>query len=75
VALVRETGSCWARSWARGRDHRLIGNIATNAEIQADNLQLVNTAVGDMDRVTQQNAAMVEDPPPPRAAWPMKRAN
>ena len=38
----------------------LIETFATNSEHQAANIQQVNSAVGDMDRMTQQNAAMVE---------------
>jgi methyl-accepting chemotaxis protein len=61
VALVRETGELLGKIVGRvGEITELIGSIATNAEAQAGNLQLVNTAVADMDRVTQQNAAMVE---------------
>jgi methyl-accepting chemotaxis protein len=62
VELVRETGSLLSNIVSRvGEITGLIRNIAANAEIQADSLQQVNTAVGDMDRVTQQNAAMVEE--------------
>jgi methyl-accepting chemotaxis protein len=38
----------------------LVGDIAASAEQQARGLAEVNTAVGEMDQVTQQNAAMVE---------------
>ncbi|SFP72074.1 Methyl-accepting chemotaxis protein (MCP) signalling domain-containing protein, partial [Sphingomonas rubra] len=38
----------------------LVGSIASSAEQQATGLQQVNTAVSEMDGVTQQNAAMVE---------------
>jgi len=34
--------------------------IAENANAQSVNLQQINTTVGEMDRMTQQNAAMVE---------------
>ena len=34
--------------------------IAENANAQSTNLQQINTTVGEMDRMTQQNAAMVE---------------
>ncbi|MDE1915772.1 MAG: methyl-accepting chemotaxis protein [Sphingomonadales bacterium] len=61
VGLVRETGDLLGKIVGRVGDMtHLIGSIATNAEMQAGNLQQVNTAVADMDRVTQQNAAMVE---------------
>ena len=35
-------------------------DIADNAGAQSVNLQQINTTVGEMDRMTQQNAAMVE---------------
>jgi len=61
VGLVRETGALLGKIVGRvGEITQLIGSIATNAEAQAGNLQQVNAAVADMDRVTQQNAAMVE---------------
>jgi methyl-accepting chemotaxis protein len=34
--------------------------IADNANAQSAHLQQINTTVGEMDRMTQQNAAMVE---------------
>ena len=61
VGLVRETGDLLGKIVGRvGEITQLISSIATNAEAQAGNLAQVNTAVADMDRVTQQNAAMVE---------------
>ncbi|WP_033924778.1 globin-coupled sensor protein [Sphingomonas sp. 35-24ZXX] len=39
----------------------LASNIAELATIQSNSLQQVNTAVGEMDKMTQQNAAMVEE--------------
>jgi methyl-accepting chemotaxis protein len=38
----------------------LIEEIAESSQKQATNICIVNEAVGDMDRMTQQNAAMVE---------------
>lgn len=38
----------------------LIGNIATSAETQSHSVAEVNDVMGQMDRTTQQNAAMVE---------------
>ena len=38
----------------------LVGDIASSAREEAQGLQEVNTAVNQMDQVTQQNAAMVE---------------
>ena len=40
---------------------KLISEIARSSEEQATGLAQVNTAVNDMDKVTQQNAAMVEE--------------
>jgi len=61
VTLVRETGTLLGKIVTRvGEVTELVGEIATNANIQASGLDMVNTAVGEMDRVTQQNAAMVE---------------
>jgi methyl-accepting chemotaxis protein len=39
----------------------VVGDIATSARTQADGLAQINGAVAAMDRVTQQNHAMVED--------------
>lgn len=62
VTLVRETGTLLGKIVHRvGEITGLVGEIAVNANIQADGLAQVNTAVGEMDRVTQQNAAMVEE--------------
>jgi len=61
VALVAETGRALDRIVKRiGEVSELVSAIATGAEQQASGLQQVNTAVGEMDSVTQQNAAMVE---------------
>ncbi len=43
-----------------GRIEDLVSTIASAAQQQATGLAEVNTAVGQMDHVTQQNAAMVE---------------
>ncbi len=62
VALVSETGRALQRIIARiGEISALVSTIATSAEHQATGLQQVNTAVSEMDGVTQQNAAMVEE--------------
>ena len=62
VALVAETGKSLERILAQVVDiNGIIGNIASGAQEQLAGLQQVNTAVNDMDRVTQQNAAMVEE--------------
>jgi methyl-accepting chemotaxis protein len=61
VSLVRETGNLLGKIVTRVGDITgLVGEIASNANIQAGSLEVVNNAVGEMDRVTQQNAAMVE---------------
>ncbi|HWU02028.1 MAG TPA: methyl-accepting chemotaxis protein [Novosphingobium sp.] len=61
VSLVRETGNLLGKIVERVGDiAALVSDIAVNSEAQASSLELVNTAVGNMDRVTQQNAAMVE---------------
>jgi len=61
VTLVGETGALLERIVTRvGEVSGLMQAIAHSAESQASNLQQVNTAVGEMDRMTQQNAAMVE---------------
>lgn len=62
VALVSETGQALNRIVEKvGELSNLIGNITELAERQATTLQQVNTAVSDIDAVTQQNAAMVEE--------------
>lgn len=62
VELVSETGKALQRIIGRiGEISTLVGAIATSAEQQATGLQQVNTAVSEMDGVTQQNAAMVEE--------------
>ena len=61
VALVGETGSLLSRIATRVGDiNTLIGDIAGNAARQAEHLQRINATVGEMDTMTQRNAAMVE---------------
>jgi len=61
VALVGQTGAVLDKIVNRvGEINGLVGGIAQSASMQATNLQQVNLAVNDMDRMTQQNAAMVE---------------
>ena len=61
VSLVGETGTLLDRIVTRiGDISGMITAIAQSAETQATNLQQVNGAVGEMDKMTQQNAAMVE---------------
>jgi methyl-accepting chemotaxis protein len=62
VELVDETGDMLSRIVSKiGEVTGLISEMATAAESQAANLGSVNAAIGDMDRMTQQNAAMVEE--------------
>jgi len=61
VELVGESGSTLTEIVAGvGQMSDLIAGIAQSAERQASGLQQVNQAVSEMDRMTQQNAAMVE---------------
>jgi methyl-accepting chemotaxis protein len=62
VALVDETGSVLLQIGERiAAINSRISDIADSAQSQALRLQQVNHAVGDMDKMTQQNAAMVEE--------------
>jgi methyl-accepting chemotaxis protein len=61
VTLVGETGKALARTVEQVEQlNRLVSEIAASAQEQATGLHEVNTAVNQMDQVTQQNAAMVE---------------
>ena len=61
VTLVGETGDALERIVGRiGELAELVARIAKGADEQSSGLQQVNIAVGEMDAVTQQNAAMVE---------------
>ena len=61
VELVDETGRALNRIIERIVEiNTLVTDIAASAEQQATGLQQINTAVSEMDGVTQQNAAMVE---------------
>ncbi len=60
VDLVGQTGQALSRIVGRVTQvHGLVGDISTSTQEQAVGLGQVNTAVNEMDRVTQQNAAMV----------------
>jgi methyl-accepting chemotaxis protein len=62
VSLVGETGSLLQKIVTRvGEISQQIVVIASSAETQATNLKQVNGAVTEMDKMTQQNAAMVEE--------------
>jgi methyl-accepting chemotaxis protein len=61
VLLVGETGDALNRIIDRiAQIDGLVATIASSAERQATGLQQINTAVSEMDSMTQQNAAMVE---------------
>jgi methyl-accepting chemotaxis protein len=61
VALVAETGKSLARIVAQVITlNTLVVDIASAAREQATGLKEVNSAVNQMDQLTQQNAAMVE---------------
>jgi len=61
VNLVRETGDLLGKIVTRVGDITgLVSEIAANSNTQAGSLEVVFSSVGEMDRVTQQNAAMVE---------------
>ncbi|MGR6433128.1 methyl-accepting chemotaxis protein [Rhizobium sp. PAMB 3174] len=62
VTLVRNTGEALQAIASQvARINESIGAIATSAGEQATGLNEVNSAVGQMDQMTQQNAAMVEE--------------
>ncbi|WP_033926171.1 methyl-accepting chemotaxis protein [Sphingomonas sp. 35-24ZXX] len=62
VALVDETGSVLLQISERvAAINARITEISASTQSQALRLQQVNLAVGDMDKMTQQNAAMVEE--------------
>ena len=61
VALVGATGEALNGLVTRASEiDQLIADIARSSEEQATSLGQVNSAVNEMDKVTQQNAAMVE---------------
>jgi methyl-accepting chemotaxis protein len=61
VRLVGDTSNALARIIEQvARLSTLVGDIAVSAQDQATGLQELNGAVSHMDKVTQQNAAMVE---------------
>jgi methyl-accepting chemotaxis protein len=61
VGLVGETGEALQRIVSQIAEITdVVGEIAASSKEQASGLAQVNTAVNQMDQVTQQNAAMVE---------------
>ena len=62
VSLVHETGRSLERIIGRMKEiSDLVTEISDSAEQQAQGLNQVNIAITEMDGVTQQNAAMVEE--------------
>ncbi|QUD90437.1 methyl-accepting chemotaxis protein [Phenylobacterium montanum] len=62
AGLVGRTGEALKRIVERVKSiNGLVAQIAASAQEQASGLTQVNTAVNQMDQVTQQNAAMVEE--------------
>jgi methyl-accepting chemotaxis protein len=62
VELVSQTGSALAEIVAQVVEiAKIVGWIAQSAQEQATGLRQINLAVGDLDKATQQNAAMVEE--------------
>lgn len=62
VSLVGAAGEALGRMIARiGEINHLMGDIASAAAEQSRGIAEVNVAVSQMDQITQQNAAMVEE--------------
>ena len=62
VDLVGQAGQALARIAVQVTEiNVIVADIAASAQDQATGLGEVNTAVNQMDQVTQQNAAMVEE--------------
>ncbi len=61
VSLVAETGEALSQIEGKVAEiTEVVTEISSSADDQANSLQQVNTAVNQMDQVTQQNAAMSE---------------
>ena len=62
VALVGETGKALERILTQITEITgIVNGIAASAQEQASGLATVNAAINQMDKATQQNAAMVEE--------------
>ena len=60
--MVARTGEALGRIVAQVIEiNTVIADIAASAQEQSTGLEQVNTAVNEMDQVTQKNAAMVEE--------------
>jgi methyl-accepting chemotaxis protein len=51
----------------------IMGEIASASSEQSTGIEQVNVAVTQMDEVTQQNAALVEQARLRRSRWPIRR--
>jgi methyl-accepting chemotaxis protein len=61
VVLVAETGKSLERIMAQVAEiNNVVADIASSAKDQSTALEEINTAIGNMDHATQQNAAMVD---------------
>jgi methyl-accepting chemotaxis protein len=61
VSLVGQTGDMLGRILEKVAEiSPMVGEISTSAQTQASSLGQINIAVNDIDKMTQQNAAMVE---------------
>jgi methyl-accepting chemotaxis protein len=62
VQLVGQTGQALSRILAKVAEiNQLVADIAASAKDQAAGLHEVNSSINQMDHVTQQNAAMVQE--------------
>ena len=62
VTLVAQTGDALQRIIAQVNEvNDIVTLLASSAQEQSMGLSEVNTAINQMDQVTQQNAAMVEE--------------
>ncbi len=62
VALVGDTGQALEQIAGRVTEiNAIVSAITASAQSQADSLHQVNIAIGNMDKLTQQNAAMAEE--------------
>ncbi len=62
VELVGQTGNALREIVTQiGNISNLVSEIAASTQEQATGLHQINTAVNQMDQMTQQNAAMVEE--------------
>jgi methyl-accepting chemotaxis protein len=59
--LVAQTGEALRRIAEQVVEiNKAVGDMAASAEVQATELRQVNSAVGEVDQVTQQNAVIAE---------------